>query len=172
MAYNTSDRNRKSNYDGKFLERMIQQGCIYYEQRGLALIEKTPEPFIVTKKQAKGYFTGRFTGRAQPDFQGTLKNGRSIMFEAKYTSKDRINSKVITEYQADRLNYHAELGALTGVCCMIGRTIAFVPWNVWQSMKSIYGRQYMTENDIKEFQVPTPGYVDFLSHYREELQNV
>ncbi|GGI64719.1 Holliday junction resolvase RecU [Enterococcus alcedinis] len=168
MGYQRRDINRKSNYDGKFLERLIEQGCIYYEHKCLALIEKTPEPFIVTKLGQRGTFSGRFTGRAQPDFKGTLKGGRSIAFEAKFTSKDRIKQDVVTLYQSERLTYHEAMGAVVGVVCMIGRTVAFVPWSTWKEMQSIYGRRYMTEKELKEFQVPTPGYVDFLSDYHNK----
>ena len=39
----------------------------------------------VLEKREGGIFVGRFTAHAQPDFQGTLDGGRSIIFEAKYT---------------------------------------------------------------------------------------
>ena len=29
-------------------------------------------------------------------------------------------------------------------------------------MKEIYGRKYMLEKELREFQVATPGYIDFL----------
>ncbi len=31
-------------------------------------------------------------------------------------------------------------------------------------MKELFGRQYILEKELKEYQVPTPGFVDFLRH--------
>lgn len=95
-------------------------GCRMYESHGIASIDKTPEPFRVTSKNHRtGEFTGRFSTHAQPDFQGTLYGGRSIMFEAKRTSKDRITRNVLTDTQMDVLEKHSRLGALCGVCICI-----------------------------------------------------
>lgn len=82
-------KNRLNNAQGQHFEREILAGCRMYESHGIATIDKTPEPFRVTSKNHRtGEFTGRFSTHAQPDFQGTLYGGRSIMFEAKRTSKD------------------------------------------------------------------------------------
>lgn len=156
-----------SNDQGQMFERLIDQACLHYRVKGIAVIEKTPEPFRVKKKNSDGTFTGWFTGNAQPDYKGTLAGGQAIVFEAKMTGKDRIKRSVITDHQAACLDAHQELGALTGVCCMIKRTAAFVPWNVWKNMRQIYGRQYILEKELINFQVPTPGYIDFLYHHQK-----
>ena len=162
MKYTRNFTNRSSNDRGRLFENLIDQACLYYQTRSQAVIEKTPEPFRVTKKYPDGRFEGRFTGLAQPDYKGTLKGGRAIAFEAKMTGSDRIKKSVVTAHQAACLDRHAELGAMVGVCCMIKKTVGFVPWNVWRDMKEIYGRQYLLETELREFQVPTPGFVDFL----------
>ena len=91
-------KNRLNNAQGQHFEREILAGCRMYESHGIATIDKTPEPFRVTSKNHRtGEFTGRFSTHAQPDFQGTLYGGRSIMFEAKRTSKDRITRNVLTD---------------------------------------------------------------------------
>lgn len=163
MAYSVSDRNRANNNRGQMFEHLVDQACHAYKQMKKAYIEKTPEPFRVQSKKKDGTFTGWFTGLAQPDYKGTLEGGRAIVFEAKRTSKDRINRDVVTIHQAACLENHFDMGAVVGVCVMIGdKTVGFVPWEVWRDMKEIYGRKYMLEKELREFQVATPGYIDFL----------
>ena len=56
---------------------------------------------MVTSKGAGGTFAGRFTALAQPDFQGTMAGGQSVVFEAKYTTTDRMKREVLTKEQMD-----------------------------------------------------------------------
>lgn len=160
-------KNRINNARGQHFEREILAGCKMYERYGIALIDKTPEPFMVAKKGKDGMFVGRFCKTAQPDFQGTLKGGRSIIFEAKRTSKDRIARNVLTETQMRLLAKHRQYGAITGVCVNIQDDFFFVPFVVWEEMKQRYGRQYVTVEDIKEYQVKFDGAVHFLEHIEE-----
>ncbi|WP_373781960.1 Holliday junction resolvase RecU [Jeotgalibaca porci] len=155
-----------NNHQGKIFEKLIEMGCQKYELNEKAFVQKIPENFHpqkidkVTKKA-----TGYYKESAQPDFQGTLSDGRSICFEAKYTNKEMINQSVVSKFQAECLSKHKALGAYCGVCCQVNKTIAFIPWGVWENMKDIYGRKYMTEDEVKIYQVPVPMYVDFLYFY-------
>jgi recombination protein U len=158
-------QNRRNNAQGQHFEREILAGCRYYAQHNIAVIDKTPEPFRVQKKSRDGIFTGRFSTPAQPDFQGTLYGGRSIMFEAKRTSKDRITRNVLTDTQMEVLEKHNRLGALCGVCVNIQDDFFFIPWNVWRDMKEMYGRQYITAADVDEYRVKFDGAVHFLDRY-------
>ena len=159
-------KNRRNNAQGQHFEREILAGCKMYERHGTATIDKTPEPFRVTSKNHRtGEFTGRFSKHAQPDFQGTLYGGRSIMFEAKRTSKDRITRNVLTDTQMDVLEAHNRLGALCGVCICIQDEFFFIPWNMWRDMKEMYGRQYLKPEDIEEYKVRFDGAVHFLDRY-------
>ena len=88
-----------SNNRGHDFEEAIRQACLLYANQGRAKVEKTPEPFRVLEKREGGIFVGRFTAHAQPDFQGTLDGGRSIIFEAKYTTTDAMKRDVLTETQ-------------------------------------------------------------------------
>lgn len=158
-------QNRLNNAQGQHFEREILAGCKMYERYGIAKIDKTPEPFKVTKKNPKtGEFIGRFSKHAQPDFQGTLYGGRSIMFEAKRTTKDRITRDVLTDTQMETLEEHNRLGALCGVCICIQDDFFFIPWNVWRDMKEMYGRKYLTAADIEEYRVRFDGAVHFLQN--------
>jgi len=123
-------QNSANNAQGQAFERYIKAGCDNYAIKGRAHIDKTPEPFRVTSKQQGGIFTGRFTALAAPDFQGTLAGGLSIVFEAKYTTTDRLTRDVLTGAQQAALESHEQLGALAGVCAGIGDGFYFVPWSV------------------------------------------
>ena len=73
---------------GAGLEEYIKAACEVYRLYNLAEVEKTPEPVKVMgpKHQLSNGafgFEGVFTAQAQPDFKGTLKGGRSVVFEAK-----------------------------------------------------------------------------------------
>lgn len=159
-------RNRLNNAQGQHFENEILAGCKMYERYEIACIDKTPEPFKVTKKNHKtGEFSGRFSKHAQPDFQGTLHGGRSIMFEAKRTIQDKITRNILTDTQMDVLETHNRLGALCGVCVCIKDDFFFIPWNIWRDMKEIYGRQYLKPEDIGEYKVKFDGAVHFLDRY-------
>lgn len=157
-------QNKLNNAQGQHFEREILAGCKMYERYKIAVIDKTPEPFRVTSKSRNGIFTGRFSTPAQPDFQGTIYGGRSIVFEAKRTSKDRITRNVLTDTQMDTLEVHNRLGALCGVCVSIQDDFFFIPWKVWRDMKELYGRQYIKADDIEQFRVKFDGAVHFLDN--------
>lgn len=158
-------QNKLNNAQGQHFEREILAGCRMYEQHGIATIDKTPEPFRVTSKNHRtGEFTGRFSTHAQPDFQGTLYGGRSIMFEAKRTGKDRITRNVLTDTQMEVLEKHNRLGAMCGVCICIQDDFFFIPWNTWRDMKEMYGRQYIKADDVEQFRVKFDGVVHFLDN--------
>ena len=162
MASYGSYRSLTSNSLGKNLEKMILGGCEHYRLKGIAEINRIPEHYMVTKKNSKKSFSGVFTGYAHPDFLGVLKNGQGIVFESKATQTDRMHSSVLTAEQKKKLNIYHLLGAKVGVCCQVKRTYAFIPWEHWCDMKSIYGRLYMTESEVQKFAVKTPGFVAFL----------
>ena len=83
-------QNKINNAQGHIFEQCIKTACLIYAELGRARVEKIPEPFMVTSKGAGGNFAGRFTALAQPDFQGTMAGGQSVVFEAKYTTTDRM----------------------------------------------------------------------------------
>lgn len=161
-------QNGVNNAQGHFFESYIKAACAAYSDSGRAEIHKTPEPFRVTEKsRADGKFTGRFTAPAQPDFLGTLDGGRSIVFEAKSTTTDRMKRAALTDEQMKRLRNHHERGALAAVCVEIQDSFFFVPWLVWEDMKNLYGRQYVTAADIETFRVRFNGSVLFLDYVNE-----
>ena len=155
-------KGKRNNAQGHFFEGFIKTACAVYKQKGIACVEKMPEPFMVLEKRDKGIFKGRFIAHAQPDFMGTLSGGRSICFEAKYTSTDKLGQNVLTGEQWDSLEQHWKAGAKAGVCAGIGEVYAFIPWPVWRSMQDIYGRKYMTAEDLEPYRVRFNGACMFL----------
>lgn len=155
-----------NNAQGHLFEEEIQAACEQYKAQRRAKVNKIPEPFRVTKKQGSGIFTGRFTSTAEPDYQGTLAGGRSIVFEAKYTTKDRMLRDVLTVEQMGALEDHAQMGAITAVCVGIRDRFFFVPWVVWRDMKGFFGRKYVTAEDLRLYRVKFNGAVLFLDYLR------
>lgn len=152
-------RNRE---DGALFEQMLSVGCAYYAKLGLAKVEKTPEPVkVLSGMDAQGRFTACFEKKAQGDYTGTLAGGRSIAFEAKCTTGQRIEQRVVTDPQRDWMQGHYQMGAACFV--MVGMITPFieayrVPWALWRDMKAHYGRKYMTAEDLKPFAVPVGIY--------------
>jgi len=157
-----------NNAQGHLFEDRIKFGCIEYQDKGTAEIDKIPEPFRVTKKYLNGTFTGRFIALAQPDFQGTLQGGRSICFEAKFTTTDRMRRSALTDNQMKVLEKHEQLGALAAVCVGIRDDYFFIPWNIWRDMKIHYGRQYVTPGDIETYRIKVTRAILFLDYANKE----
>lgn len=159
-------KNKVNNAQGHLFESGIISACNLYLQEGKACIHKIPEGFRVKKKHTDGTFTGWFTAAAMPDFQGVLKNGRSICFEAKYTTTKRLCRNILTDNQMNVLNSFDRFGAVSAVCVGIQSDFFFIPWQVWRDMKLIFKRQYVTAEDIKEFRIRYNGAVLFLDNLK------
>lgn len=145
---------RKNRAEGKAFEERLDQTFAYYAKTGYALIDKTPEPFKVTRRMENARFVGCFQKKAQPDYKGTIKGGRTVIFEAKYTSTDRITQDRVNDTQSSYMEQASELGARCFV--LVGfpsRKVYKIPWNVWRDMKQYFGRKYVTERDLKNYAV-------------------
>lgn len=162
-------QNMMNNAQGRYFEKFIEGGCIYYREKGIAVIEKVPEPFKVMEKDHRTSIARvRFTKKAQPDFIGTLKGGRTIVFEAKRTSTDRIKQDVLTETQEQALESQYKLGAFVGVCAGIMDLSYFIPWAVWSDMKHLFGHKYMTAKEAEPYRVKFNGIILFLNYIHIE----
>lgn len=140
---------------GKQFEGRIDASLEYYALKGFADIEKTPEPMKPLKDLGNGRFIACYEKKAQPDYKGTLKGGRSIMFEAKFTATERMEQSRVLEGQANYMNRHQKLGARCYV--VIGfqsMEVYRIPWEVWSAMKEHFGRKYVTEADVEKYRVP------------------
>lgn len=150
---------------GEHFEHMIDAACSYYIDRGLAKIEKTPEPMKpLGPKDKLGRFLACYTKQAQPDYGGTLRGGQSIYFEAKHTDHDSINQNRVTKEQGDDLEAHHKLGAVTFVLVSFGLCDFYrIPWPVWRDMAEIYGRKYVKQSEIEQYEIHAiAGYIKLL----------
>ena len=158
-------RGARSRSAGAIWENIIGASCQYYREKGLANIDKTPEPMKQLGTMGRdGRFMACYAKMAQPDYKGTLQGGRSIVFEAKCTEADRMNRSVISSEQETQLNLHERLGAACYVMVTFGFAVFFkIPWPVFRDMKEHFGRKYITPDDVQEYKVPfIGGVVHFL----------
>ena len=140
---------------GKHFEERLDGSFAYYRDRGYAIIEKTPEPMRVIKDLGSGRFVAFFEKKAQPDYKGTIKGGRTVMFEAKFTSTERMEQSRVEPKQSEYLDRHESLGARCYVLAGFGSGEVYrVPWAVWRNMKDHFGRKYVTEPDLDAYRVP------------------
>lgn len=143
-----SQRGKANREEGDLFEQLIIDSCEYYRKMGIALIDKTPEPFRVTRPLGKGQFIGHFTKQAQPDFKGTLKGGNTIVFDAKATVTDRISLSALSETQLDDLRMYDRLGADAGVLmCFSFRQFVYMPIVTFEFAKVLNGHKYWTAEE-------------------------
>ena len=118
-------------------------------------VMKTPEPVRqLSAKDEKGHFIACYEKKAQVDFAGTVNGGTSIRFEAKQTDTDRFQRTRLTPEQMDDLETNYRLGAICFVLLCFGACGYYrIPWPVWRDMKQIFGRQYVTESDLRQYKI-------------------
>lgn len=149
---------QRNRAQGASFERLIEQACDYYRSKGIADIEKTPEPMQPVKDLGGGKFIAHYTAAAQADYKGFLKGGRAVNFEAKHTDTGRMDQSRVTDDQAERLERAHCFGALAFVLCSFGGTdISRVPWEVWRGMKSRFGHKYITPQEVTSYRVRIGG---------------
>lgn len=145
---------RKARTNGENFEALIERACNGYQVAGAAFIEKTPEPMRPLKPTKAGQFLACYTKQAQPDFKGTIKNGRAVVFEAKHTASGRIEQSRVTPEQSAALDIHCELGALCFVLVSFNLdTFYRVPWTVWSNMENVYGKKSMNAKDLEPYRI-------------------
>ena len=145
---------------GKHFENMITVACLFYGEKNIAHIEKTPEPMKVLRSMPlqHGKFVACFEKSAQPDYKGTLLGGKAIVFEAKHTDNDRIERGRVTQEQIDGLEKHHKLGALAFVFVSFKfQSFYRIPWIDWRDMKDLYGRKYLKADELDNYRISAPG---------------
>ena len=102
MKYAKSYQGMRNRAQGRLFEQRIDAALVHYDYLGLASVEKTPEPMRPIKRLTEGRFVAVFEKPAQPDYKGTLKGGRAVVFEAKHTSTGQMEQSRVTADQAKR----------------------------------------------------------------------
>ena len=64
-----------------------------------------------TRDLGNGKFIAYYEKHAQADYKGTLKGGRTVLFDAKYTADTRIDQSRVTREQAEQLDKYQRMGA-------------------------------------------------------------
>lgn len=145
---------RKNRAEGKAFEERLDATFAYYSAMGYAQIDKTPEPFKIIKRLEQTRFIGCFTRQAQPDYKGTIKGGRSVIYEAKYTSTDRVTQDRVSDDQASYMDQATDLGARCYVIVGFKAGGVYrIPWPIWSNMKRHFGRKYVTEKDLQKYRI-------------------
>lgn len=145
---------KRAKSNGEHFEALIEAACNFYKSMGAAFIEKTPEPMKPLKPLRPGQFLAVYTKQAQPDYKGTLKGGRAVVFEAKHTASGRIEKSRVTDEQAAALDFHNALGA----ACFVLVSFRFdrfyrVPWTIWRNMSEHFGKVSVNETDLKPYEI-------------------
>lgn len=150
-----SQKGLQSRRAGENFENLIAASLKWYEDKGVACVEKTPEPMKPLRQPNRlGQFLACYVKAGQPDFKGTLDGGRSVVFEAKHTDTDRIKYDRLTDEQVEKLSTHHKLGAAAFVLVSFGLQDFFrIPWEVWRDMKAIYGRKYIKQQECEPYRV-------------------
>lgn len=140
---------------GKQFEGRLDAAFEYYRIRGAAVVEKTPEPMKPIRSLGQGRFVACYEHKAQPDYKGVIKGGRAVMFEAKFTSTDRMTQDRVSQEQMAYMEENQALGARCYVLAGFpGGAVYRLPWDVWKDMKARFGRKYVTEADLQNYRVP------------------
>lgn len=147
-------KGKKNREEGRAFEEILDHTFAYYSSKGYAQIDKTPEPFKIIRRMGDGRFLGCFTKRAQPDYKGTIKGGRTVIFEAKYTSGDRLTQDRVSDIQAAYMDQASALGARCYVLAGFKNGGVYrIPWADWSNMKQKFGHKYVTEKDLQEYRI-------------------
>lgn len=139
---------------GAMFENLIERSCNYYRHKGIAHIQKTPEPFRMVGKSRNGQVVGFYEKQAQPDFQGTLKDGRSIVFEAKHTNSTNLEFDRISRVQSHELDRHSKLGAESYVIVSFKfEQFYLIDWKDWKQLKKTVGKKSVNRKDLAEYEI-------------------
>lgn len=159
-TFNRAVTGRQARADGEAFEMMIIQASRFYEDRGISVIDKTPEAFKVLRPadRSRGQFICCFTKQAQPDFKGILMDSTMVLFDAKHTDKDRIRRDVVTDEQEKCFERYMSMGAMCFLVVSLGfESFYRVPWIVFRDMKILYGHKFMTAKELEPYRVAYQG---------------
>lgn len=155
-TYSRSILGMRNRAAGEQFERMINAAAVFYEERGISVIDKTPEPMKVLKVHNRqlGQFICCFAKQAQPDYKGILQDSTMVLFDAKHTDKERISRDIVTTEQEECFERYMKKGAMCFIVVSIGFEKFYrVPWIVFRDMKKIYGHKYMNVAELDPYKV-------------------
>lgn len=142
---------------GMDFEALIEFSNRQYETQGLAVINKRPTPVKIIQKLAGGWIKGFVEKQSTVDFDGTVRGGRSIVFEAKQVkSETRFDLRNIEQHQVDYLAKCHKMGGISFVLIEVVamRTIFLLPYETlnyyWiRKQQGIRGTQSIPFDDLE-----------------------
>ena len=148
------EQGRLAKKQGQAFEKRLDEAFRYYRDHGFAVIEKTPEPMRPAKNLGNGKFIAFYEKKAQPDYKGVMKGGRALVFEAKFTSTDRMAQERVKPKQAEYLDSHSRVGARCFIVAGFASGEVYnIPWAVWREMDKRFGHKYVTEAALEDYRV-------------------
>lgn len=156
-------RGKRSKAYGDRFENLIELSCKRYKNQGKAYINKTFPPFTTIRRQGN-QMVGFYNKSGQPDFAGTLKNGRSVVFEAKHTNSTNIPFERVAQHQKQALNAHCDLGAEAFILVAFKLdSIYKIPIKDWLLLEKTVNKKSVNEKDLQEFKLKKDkDLIDFL----------
>lgn len=118
---------------GQSFEISINYTNKIYENKGRALINKRATPVKVLKSKGTRVLSGFYEEKSTVDYDGVYQ-GRSIVFEAKSTTKKRLPLDMISNHQVDYLNAAEKQGSISFLIVEMRATrdVFLVPNNMLQ----------------------------------------
>lgn len=153
----------KSQIIGARLEESAKLVCELYRKRGVAVIDKTPEPIRqLGKMDSHGRFKACYEKKAQPDFKGVHK-GVPICFDAKATESERFSLSNILPWQVKYLNDFRKAGGAAFVLLKIKSEVFILDIKRINNLAALGVKSVRPEDFTEDEKVDTSkGYVDFL----------
>lgn len=117
---------------GRPLEELIIMANHQYRAQRRAVIHKVPTAWIPLRDSRGRVVNAKVEEKAAVDFLGTYR-GRSLAFDAKHCSGDRIRWDRLEDHQAQFLEDWTRDGGIGFVLVGFGMQRFFVvPWEVWR----------------------------------------
>lgn len=156
-------RGARSKALGDRFEKLIELSCKRYKNQGKAYINKTFPPFTTIRRQGN-QMVGFYNKSGQPDFAGTLKNGRSVVFEAKHTNSTNLPFERVAPHQKQALNAHCDLGAEAFILVAFKLdSIYKIPIKDWLELEKTIGKKSLNEKDLAKYKLSKDkGLINFL----------
>lgn len=153
----------KSQIIGARLEESVKLVCELYRKKGVAVIDKTPEPIRqLGKMDSKGHFKACYEKKAQPDFKG-VHEGMSICFDTKATESERFQLSNVTPWQVEYLSDFRKSGGDAFILLKIKSEVFILDIKRVNNLTALGIKSVRPEDFTEDEKVDTSkGYVDFL----------
>lgn len=153
----------KSQIIGARLEESVKLVCELYRKKGVAVIDKTPEPIKqLGKMDSHGRFKACYDKKAQPDFKG-VHMGMAICFDTKATESERFQLSNVTPWQVNYLNDFRKSGGDAFVLLKIKSEVFILDIKRINNLTALGVKSVRPEDFTEDEKVDiSKGYVDFL----------